>query len=67
MEDRWASFNAYQLSWPSMDRYFAVGLMQWVALLLLAVAVLWVMNEVFRRYLSAVSGTGPKTTDPEVM
>ena len=67
MEDRWASFNAYQLSWPSMDRYFAVGLMQWMALLLLAVAVLWVMNEVFRRYLSAVSGTGAKTTDPEVM
>lgn len=67
MEERWASFNAYQLSWPAMDRYFAVGLMQWVALLLLAVAVLWVMNEVFRRYLSGVSGTAPKTTDPEVM
>lgn len=67
MEERWASFNAYQLSWPAMDRYFAVGLMQWVSLLLLAVAVLWVMNEVFRRYLSGVSGTAPKTTDPEVM
>lgn len=67
MEERGASFNAYQLSWPAMDRYFAVGLMQWVALLLLAVAVLWVMNEVFRRYLSGVSGTAPKTTDPEVM
>lgn len=67
MEDRWASFNAYQLSWPAMDRYFAVGLMQWMALMLLAVAVLWIMNEVFRRYLSGVSGTEPKTLDPKVM
>jgi hypothetical protein len=55
MEDRWETFSAYQISWPWLDRYFAVGVMQWLALLLLSVAVLWIMNEVFRRYFVSVS------------
>jgi hypothetical protein len=52
MEDRWAGFNAYQIVMPAIDRYFFAGLMQWLALLLLSGAVLWIMNEVFKRYFS---------------
>jgi len=52
MEDRWAGFTAYQIVMPALDRYFLAGLMQWLALLLLSGAVLWIMHEVFKRYFS---------------
>lgn len=62
MEERFGRFFAYDLSLPAMDRYFFTGLMQWVALLLLAGGVLWLMQNVFARYF--VSAQQGRADDP---
>ncbi len=53
MEDRLTRFFAYDLSLPALDRYFFTGLLQWLALLLLAGGVLWLMQNVFSRYFAS--------------
>jgi len=50
MEDRYAEFAAYQLRMPTFDMNFVIGLMQWMALLLAAAGIFWVMYELFKRY-----------------
>jgi len=52
MEERLTRFFAYDLSLPALDRYFFAGLMQWLALLLLAGGVLWLMKNLFSRYFA---------------
>lgn len=52
MMERYASFSAYPLQWPSLDATFFIGLMQWLSLLLAAAGVFWLMYEAFRRYFS---------------
>lgn len=53
MEERLTRFFAYDLSLPALDRYFFAGLMQWLALLLLAGGVLWLMQHLFARYFAS--------------
>lgn len=53
MQERWLNLAAYELSWPVFGADFMIGLLQWCALLLLAAAVLWVMNALFSRYFSS--------------
>ncbi len=65
LEDRWAGFSAYQINMPALDRYFVAGLMQWMALMLLSVAVLWVMHNVFSRFFAGDSA-GRKEDSPGV-
>jgi len=66
MEDRFAGLMAYQLRVPDLDRYFAAGLMQWIALLLLAGGVLWLMRELFGRFLPDHQGQGSQDPVPGV-
>lgn len=61
MEERFSRFFAYDLSLPALDRYFFMGLMQWLALLVLAGAVLWLMRNLFSRYF--VSGEPARTQE----
>ncbi|HBX37834.1 MAG TPA: hypothetical protein DEG76_11320 [Pseudohongiella sp.] len=53
MEERFAGFFAYQLNMPALDRYFFVGVLQWLALLALSLAVLWAMRGFFSRFVDA--------------
>ena len=53
MEERLTRFFAYDLSLPALDRYFFAGLMQWLALLLLAGGVLWLMQNLFSRHFAS--------------
>ncbi len=55
MQDRFVGFMAYDLSLPTLDRYFFAGLLQWGALLALSLGVLWLMQELFTRYLATPS------------
>lgn len=65
LEERWAGFSAYQINMPAFDRYFVAGLMQWLALMLLSAAVLWVMHNVFSRFFAA-DLAGEKQDSPGV-
>lgn len=58
MMDRYASFSAYPLQWPSFDAVFFIGVMQWLSLLLAAGGVFWMMYEVFRRYFPGTQAAG---------
>lgn len=53
MEERFVGFMAYDLSVPALDRYFFAGVLQWGALLGLSLGVLWLMQELFARYLAS--------------
>jgi hypothetical protein len=50
MQERWMNLSAYDLSLPAFGSQFTIGLMQWLALLGLSAAVLWLMNSVFSHY-----------------
>lgn len=52
MEDRFAGLMAYQINMPAVDRYFFAGLFQWVALLALSAALLWLLQGVFARFVT---------------
>lgn len=52
MQERWANLSAYDLSFPAFGSQFLTGVMQWMALLCLSGAVLWLMNRVFSRYFA---------------
>jgi hypothetical protein len=57
MEDRWLNLAAYDLSLPAFGAEFIAGLLQWGALLILAAAVLWLMNRLFSRYFIPAADT----------
>jgi hypothetical protein len=57
MEERWSNFSAYDLSLPAFGAEFITGLLQWSALLVLAAAVLWLMNMLFSRYFTLSEDT----------
>lgn len=50
MTERGANFLQYDLQWPVFDALFFAGLMRWVMLLMIAVAVGWALLWVFRRF-----------------
>ncbi|HDZ08249.1 HupE/UreJ family protein [Pseudohongiella sp.] len=58
MAERFVGFMAYDLSLPTLDRYFFAGLLQWGALLALSAGVLWLMQELFARYFAAPDDAG---------
>lgn len=58
MEERFVGFMAYDLSLPTLDRYFFAGLLQWGALLALSLGVLWLMQGLFTRYFATPEDAG---------
>src|SRR6056300_18125 len=50
MLERGTTFSEYQLTMPIFDAVFLASLMRWAMLLLIVVAAVWVMYEVFRRF-----------------
>ncbi len=51
--ERWQAFSAYELSMPPLDAAFAVGLMRWTMLVLIAVLVVWLLRVPFERWADA--------------
>ena len=58
MEERFVRFMGYDLSLPVLDRYFLAGVLQWGALLVLSLGVLWLMHGLFARYFVAPRDSG---------
>lgn len=52
MTDRFASFTAYNLEWPSLNLAFFIGVTQWLMLMAIAAGVLWAMHELFNRFFN---------------
>lgn len=48
--ERWASFRAFDLSWPVLDLAFAAGAMRWAMLMLIAAFVVWLVQSPFERW-----------------
>jgi len=55
MADRYSTLMEYDIRWPLMNSDFYAGLGQWGMLLIVATAVLWVMNGLFQRFEIATS------------
>lgn len=53
MAERWEVLSAYDIAFPIINRAFYVSLTQWGILLIVAIAVLWVMQNLFGRYFSS--------------
>lgn len=51
--ERWQAFSLYELSMPPLDAAFAVGLMRWTMLVLIAVLVVWLLRVPFERWAEA--------------
>ena len=52
MAERWATLMAYDISFPVINRAFYVSLTQWGILLIIAIAALWVMQNLFGRFFA---------------
>lgn len=50
MLDRGGQLTQFQYQWPVMDSLFFASLMRWGMLLIVVVAVLWAMYELFRKF-----------------
>ncbi len=50
MLDRGGQLTQFQYQWPVMDSMFFASLMRWGMLLIVVVAVLWAMYELFRKF-----------------
>lgn len=60
MAERWSVFNQYQIDWPILNSAFYSALVHWGILLMVAIGVLWVMQEVFGRYFASSSEVTPR-------
>jgi hypothetical protein len=52
MAERWTTLMAYDISFPVINRAFYASLTQWGILLIVAIAALWVMQNLFSRYFA---------------
>lgn len=52
MAERFSNLMEYDIRWPAMNSDFYAGLGQWGVLLIVATAVLWIMSEVFQRFVA---------------
>ena len=52
MAERWTTLMAYDISFPVINRAFYVSLTQWGILLIIAIVVLWVMQNLFGRFFA---------------
>ncbi len=58
MAERWTTLMAYDIALPVINRAFWVSLTQWGILLIVAISVLWVMQNLFGRFFA------PRLTNP---
>ena len=60
MRERGVVLNQYQMQMPPLDTLFFAALMRWGMLLIVIVAILWGMYELFRRWslVESISGYG---------
>ena len=62
MAERWEVLSAYDIALPIINRAFYVSLTQWGILLIVAITVLWVMQNLFGRYFaSSPAGVGSES------
>ena len=60
MAERWTTLMAYEIGAPVINREFWMSITQWGILLMVAIAVLWVMQNFFGRYFAPQSvGANP--------
>ncbi len=52
MAERWTTLMAYEIALPVINRAFYVSLTQWGILLMVAIGVLWVMQNLFGRFFA---------------
>lgn len=52
MAERWSTLMAYDISLPIINRAFYVSLTQWGILLMVAIATLWLMQNLFGRFFA---------------
>jgi threonine/homoserine efflux transporter RhtA len=52
MAERWAVLMAYEISLPVLNSAFYSSLAQWGVLLIVAIATLWVMQNLFGRFFA---------------
>ena len=52
MAERWTTLMAYEISLPVINRAFYVSLTQWGILLIVAIATLWLMQNLFGRFFA---------------
>lgn len=52
MAERWQVFRGYEIDWPVLNTAFYSGMVHWGILLMVAIGVLWLMQEVFGRYFA---------------
>ena len=53
MAERWTTLMAYDIEAPVINREFWVSVTQWGILLMVAIAVLWAMQNLFGRYFAS--------------
>lgn len=59
MAERWSVLMAYEISLPVINNAFYASLTQWGILLIIAVAILWVMQNLFGRFFAPESASAP--------
>lgn len=62
MAERWTTLMAYDISFPVINRAFYVSLTQWGILLIIAIAALWVMQNLFGRFFAPPLASTAKNT-----
>ena len=59
MAERWTTLMAYDISLPVINRAFYASLTQWGILLIISIATLWVMQNLFGRFFApSLAGAG---------
>lgn len=64
MTERWTTLMAYDIAFPVINRAFYVSLTQWGILIIVAIATLWVMQNLFGRFFAtplAETGEPPRS------
>lgn len=50
LTERWLALSAYEVRLPALDAAFAVGVMRWTMLVLIAVFIVWLLRVPFERW-----------------
>jgi len=56
MTARWATFQAFPVTWPTFDTLFLMDLVRLLTLLALALGLMWGLSALFARFLKPASG-----------
>ena len=62
MAERWGTLQAYDIRFPELNSAFYAGLVNWAILIMIALAALWAMENLFGRYFASprVEAAGSK-------